>query len=48
MAVVALGSVRSCGVTTLSAALGAAWPDDRRRLVVELDPAGAPSLRSSV
>jgi hypothetical protein len=40
MAVVALGSVRSCGVTTLTAALGAVWPDDRRRLVVELDPGG--------
>ena len=40
MAVVALGSVRSCGVTTLTAALGAVWPNDRRRLVVELDPGG--------
>ena len=40
MAAVALGSVRSCGVTTLTAALGAVWPNDRRRLVVELDPGG--------
>jgi len=40
MALIALGSVRSCGVTTLAAALGAVWPDDRRPLVVELDPGG--------
>jgi MinD-like ATPase involved in chromosome partitioning or flagellar assembly len=40
VAVVAFGSVRSCGVTTTVAALAAVWPDDRRRVVVELDPAG--------
>jgi hypothetical protein len=40
MAVVALGSVRSCGVTTAVAALAAVWPEERRRVVVELDPAG--------
>jgi len=38
--VVALGSVRSCGVTTLTLALAATWPKDRRVLLVELDPAG--------
>ena len=37
---VALGSVRSCGVTTLVAGLAATWPTDRRVLVVEADPAG--------
>ncbi|MCU4187350.1 hypothetical protein K6U06_23510 [Acidiferrimicrobium sp. IK] len=36
----ALGSVRSCGVTTLALALAATWPKDRRVLLVELDPAG--------
>lgn len=40
MGVVALGSVRSCGVTTLALALAATWPSDRRVLLVELDPAG--------
>jgi len=40
MAVLAFGSVRSCGVTTTVAALAAVWPDERRRVVVELDPAG--------
>lgn len=40
MGVVALGSVRSCGVTTLALALAATWPKDRRVLLVELDPAG--------
>jgi hypothetical protein len=38
--VVALGSVRSCAVTTLALALAATWPADRRILLVELDPAG--------
>lgn len=38
--VVALGSVRSCGVTTLTLALAATWPAERRVLLVELDPAG--------
>lgn len=37
---VALGSVRSCGVTTLALALAATWPSDRRVLLVEADPAG--------
>jgi hypothetical protein len=40
MAVVTFGSVRSCGVTTLSLALAATWPSDRRVLLVEADPAG--------
>ncbi|MHB1771908.1 MAG: MinD/ParA family ATP-binding protein [Acidimicrobiales bacterium] len=40
MGVVALGSVRSCGVTTLVLALAATWPKDRRVLLVEADPAG--------
>ena len=40
MGVVALGSVRSCAVTTLALALAATWPRDRRVLLVELDPAG--------
>jgi hypothetical protein len=40
VAVVALGSVRSCGVTTLALALTATWPKDRRVLLVEADPAG--------
>ena len=40
MGVVAFGSVRSCGVTTLALGLAATWPKDRRVLLVELDPAG--------
>jgi MinD-like ATPase involved in chromosome partitioning or flagellar assembly len=40
MALITLGSVRSCGVTTLAAGLAATWPGDRRRLLVEADPAG--------
>ena len=40
MGVVALGSVRSCAVTTLAAALAATWPERRRVLLVEADPAG--------
>jgi hypothetical protein len=40
MGVVALGSVRSCGTTTVAVALAATWPAGRRVLVVELDPAG--------
>lgn len=40
MAAVALGSVRSCGVTTLALALAATWPKERRVLLIELDPAG--------
>ncbi|MHB1510557.1 MAG: hypothetical protein ACYCST_13485 [Acidimicrobiales bacterium] len=40
MAVVALGSVRSSGTTTLAVALAATWPQGRRVLLVELDPAG--------
>lgn len=38
--VLAFGSVRSCGVTTLSLALAATWPSERRVLLVEADPAG--------
>jgi MinD-like ATPase involved in chromosome partitioning or flagellar assembly len=37
---VGFGSVRSCGVTTLTVALAATWPAERRVLVVEADPAG--------
>ena len=40
MALITLGSVRSCGVTTLAAGLAATWPGDRRRLLGEADPAG--------
>jgi hypothetical protein len=40
MAVIGFGSVRSCGVTTTVAALTAVWPEERRPVVVELDPAG--------
>ena len=40
MALITLGSVRSCGVTTLAIGLAATWPGDRRRLLVEADPAG--------
>jgi hypothetical protein len=38
--VTALGSVRSCGVTTLAVGLAATWPVGRRVLLVEADPAG--------
>ena len=37
---VALGSVRSCGVSTLAVALTATWPRGRRVLLIEADPAG--------
>lgn len=37
---VAVGSVRSCGATTLCLALAATWPTGRRVLLVEGDPAG--------
>ena len=40
MGVVVIGSVRSCGTTTVAVALAATWPPGRRVLVVELDPAG--------
>lgn len=40
MAVIGLGSVRSCGVTTLAVGLAATWPAGRRVLLVEADPAG--------
>ena len=40
MSVVAIASVRSCGVTTLTAGLAMVWPGQRQRLVVEADPAG--------
>lgn len=40
MTVVAVGSVRSCGVTTMAAGLAMVWPDQARRLLVEADPAG--------
>lgn len=47
MGVVALGSVRSCAVTTLAVALTATWPSGRRVLLVEADPAGATLAASS-
>jgi hypothetical protein len=40
MTVIALGSIRSCGLTTLGVALAATWPDGRRVLFCECDPAG--------
>ncbi len=40
MAAVALGSLRSCGVSTAALALASSWPTDRRVLLVEVDPAG--------
>jgi MinD-like ATPase involved in chromosome partitioning or flagellar assembly len=40
MSVFAIASVRSCGVTTLTAGLAMVWPGQRQRLVVEADPAG--------
>ncbi len=40
MSVVAVGSVRSCGATTLALGLVATSPDGRRALLAELDPAG--------
>jgi len=40
VAVIALGSIRSCGVTTIAAALGAVWPEGRRIVVIEADPVG--------
>jgi hypothetical protein len=45
--VVALGSVRSCAVTTLALALAATWPKECRVLLVELDPAGGTLAASS-
>ncbi len=36
----AVGSVRSCGVSTLALALAATWPAGRRVLLVEADSAG--------
>jgi len=38
--VVAFGSVRSCGLTTVALAVAATWPSERRVLLVEGDPAG--------
>jgi hypothetical protein len=40
MSVVAVASVRSCGVTTLTTGLAMVWPRQRQRLVIEADPAG--------
>jgi len=40
VSVVAVGAVRSCGVTTLALALAATWPSGRQVLLAELDPAG--------
>ncbi len=40
MSVVAVGSVRSCGVTALALGLAATWPDPQHVLLAELDPVG--------
>ena len=40
MTVVSVGSVRSCGATTLALGLAATWPAHRQALLVEADPAG--------
>ena len=40
MAVVGVGSARSCGVTTLALGLAMLWSRAERRLLVEADPAG--------
>ena len=40
MSVVAVGSVRSCGASTLALGLVATWPEGRPVLLVEADPAG--------
>ena len=40
MSVVAVGSVRSCGASTLALGLVATWPEARPVLLVEADPAG--------
>lgn len=40
MTVAAVGSIRSCGVTTLALALAATWPAGRQVVLVEADPAG--------
>jgi MinD-like ATPase involved in chromosome partitioning or flagellar assembly len=38
--VVAVGSVRSCAVTTTAAGLAMVWPGEGRRVLIEADPAG--------
>lgn len=43
----ALGSVRSCGVTTLALGLAATWPSHRQVLLVEADPAGGTAAAAS-
>jgi hypothetical protein len=40
MNILAFGSVRSCGVTTLATVIAATWPNDRRVVLMELDRAG--------
>lgn len=40
MAVLAIASARSCGVTTFAAGLAMLWPRSDSRLLVEADPAG--------
>ncbi len=40
MAFVALGSLRSAGVTTTALALARTWPEERSVLLAEVDPAG--------
>lgn len=47
MPVVAFGSVRSCGVTTVVLGLAATWPPGRRVLLVEADPAGGTMAAAS-
>jgi hypothetical protein len=40
VSVLAIGAVRSCGVTTLATGLARTWVPGRQLLLVELDPAG--------
>lgn len=40
MTVLALGSARSCAVTTTAAGLAMIWPGEGRRVLIEADPAG--------
>jgi hypothetical protein len=40
MTLLSIGSVRSCGATTLALGLAATWPTHRRVFLVEADPAG--------
>lgn len=46
MALIALASARSPGLTTATLALAAAWPEARRAMVAELDPDGGTTAAS--